>query len=182
MKKVIILLTTFVFTAAGLMAQNQAEVMLVSDQPAEKNIVEVAMSSDQHSTLVAAVKAADLVSALQSEGPYTVFAPTNAAFDKLPDGTVNSLLQPENKGKLKSILTYHVVPGNLDSKAVVNAIKKGNGKAMVETLEGGTLTAMLRDGDVYLMDEKGNTAKVTAVDLMATNGVIHVIDSVVMPE
>ena len=146
------------------------------------NVVEIAVGSEVHTTLVAAVKAAGLVETLQGEGPFTIFAPTNDAFAKLPEGTVASLLEPENKAKLTDILTYHVIAGSLDSKAVVSAIEKGNGKAQVETLNGGKITAMLKDGNVVLQDENGRTATVTAVDLEGSNGVIHVIDTVVLPE
>ena len=149
---------------------------------ADKDIVEVAMGSEAHTTLVAAIKAADLVGALQGDGPFTVFAPTNQAFDKLPDGTLTTLLKPENKGQLAGILTYHVVPAKLESGDVVQAIKAGNGSAMVETLEGGKLKATTKNGKVYLTDENGNMAQVTTVDLEASNGVIHVIDSVVLPK
>lgn len=145
-------------------------------------IVDVAMSSKDHTTLVAAVKAAGLVDTLNGAGPFTVFAPVNSAFEKLPAGTVEMLLKPENKEMLTKVLTYHVVAGNLDSKAVANAIKKGNGKAELTTVSGGKLWAMMKDGSVWLKDEKGNKAKVTAVDLKGSNGVIHVIDSVVMPK
>lgn len=188
MKKVIILLTAvatlFAWSpeAAAQHNDKKAEAVKASYTTADKNVVEVAMGSDQHTTLVAAIKAAELVSALQSEGPFTVFAPTNAAFDKLPDGTLSTLLQPENKEMLTNILTYHVVPASLDSKAVVKAIEAGNGKAEVKTLSGDTLTATLKDGSVYLMDENGNMSKVTAVDIEASNGVIHVINTVVLPE
>jgi len=146
------------------------------------DVVDIAIDSDAHTTLVAAVKAADLVSTLKGDGPFTVFAPTNAAFDALPEGTVASLLKPENKATLQAVLTYHVVAGNLDSEAVVGAIEAGNGKAEVETVQGGILTAYVEDGKVYLEDEKGSKAQVTAVDLKGSNGVIHVIDSVVLPE
>lgn len=149
---------------------------------AEGDIVSVAASSNDHTTLVVAVKAADLVATLQSAGPFTVFAPTNSAFDKLPDGTVETLLKSENKAMLASILTYHVVAGNLDAAAVVAAIKTGNGKAVLTTVNGGKLTASLSGGSVLLTDEKGGVAKVTATDLKASNGVIHVIDTVVMPK
>ena len=187
MKKVIILLmavaTFFAWSPeAAAQYQHKAKAVKTANTEADKNLVEVAIGSDQHTTLVAAIKAADLVSALQAEGPFTVFAPTNAAFDKLPDGTLNTLLQPENKKMLTNILTYHVVPASLDSKAVVEAIKAGNGKAEVKTLSGDTLTATLKDGSVYLMDENGNMSKVTAVDIKATNGVIHVINTVVLPK
>jgi uncharacterized surface protein with fasciclin (FAS1) repeats len=149
---------------------------------AQKTVVDVAAGSKDHTTLVAAVKAADLVATLQSAGPFTVFAPTNAAFAKLPAGTVENLLKPENKATLTKILTYHVVAGNLDAAAVVKAITDGKGKAVVKTVSGGTLTASLKNGKVILTDETGATATVTVTDLKAGNGVIHVIDSVVMPK
>ncbi len=146
-----------------------------------KDVVDIAIGSADHTTLVAAVKAADLVSTLKGQGPFTVFAPTNAAFDKLPAGTVESLLKPENKAQLSKILTYHVVSGNLDAAAVTAAIKSGNGKAVVTTVSGGKLTASVEMGKVKLTDEAGNSAYVTAADLKGTNGVVHVIDAVVLP-
>lgn len=149
---------------------------------AQKTVVDIAVGSKDHSTLVAAVKAADLVSTLQSAGPFTVFAPTNAAFAKLPAGTVDNLLKAENKATLAKILTYHVVAGNLDAAAVVKAITDGKGKVVVKTISGGSLTASLKDGKVILTDENGATATVVATDLKAGNGVIHVIDSVVLPK
>jgi uncharacterized surface protein with fasciclin (FAS1) repeats len=148
----------------------------------KKDIVDVAAGSKVHTTLVAAVKAADLVATLKSKGPFTVFAPTNAAFAKLPAGTVDNLLKPENKAKLASILTYHVVAGKLDAKTVLGAIKKGGGKAVLTTVEGGKLTAEVVKGKVVLTDENGGKATVTATDLKASNGVIHVIDAVLMPK
>ena len=147
----------------------------------DKTIVDIAVGSPDHTTLVAAVKAADLVGTLQSAGPFTVFAPVNGAFDKLPAGTVATLLKPENKSMLAKILTYHVVAGNLDSKAVVAAIKKGNGKVELTTVSGGKLWAMMDGKNVVLKDEKGGKSTITAVDLKGSNGVIHVIDSVVLP-
>jgi len=147
-----------------------------------KDVVDIAIGSTDHTTLVAAVKAADLVTTLKSAGPFTVFAPTNDAFDKLPEGTVASLLKPENKAKLAKILTYHVVSGNLDAAAVLDAIKKGNGKVVLTTVSGGKLTASLDMGKVKLTDESGNSAFVTAADLKGSNGVIHVIDGVVLPK
>lgn len=149
---------------------------------AQKTVVDIAVGSKDHSTLVAAVKAADLVSTLQSAGPFTVFAPTNEAFAKLPAGTVDNLLKAENKASLAKVLTYHVVAGNLDAAAVVKAITDGKGKAVVKTVSGGSLTASLKDGNVILTDENGATATVVATDLKADNGVIHVIDSVVLPK
>ena len=147
-----------------------------------KDIVDVAAGSKVHTTLVAAVKAADLVATLKSKGPFTVFAPTNDAFAKLPAGTVTNLLKPENKAVLTGILTYHVVAGKLDAKAVLAAIKKGGGKVVLTTVAGGKLTAKVVKGKVVLTDEKGGKSTVTATDLAASNGVIHVIDSVLMPK
>lgn len=147
----------------------------------DKNIVETAIASDDHTTLVAAVKAADLVGTLSDEGPYTVFAPTNAAFEKLPDGTVATLLKPENKSKLTGVLTYHVVAGNFRAKDIIGLIEKGNGVAVIPTVNGTELTAMVIDGSVYLKDKNGNKAKVIAADLKQSNGVIHVIDTVILP-
>jgi uncharacterized surface protein with fasciclin (FAS1) repeats len=149
---------------------------------AQKTVVDVTVSSKAHTTLVAAVKAADLVATLQSAGPFTVFAPTNDAFAKLPAGTVEGLLKPENKATLAKILTYHVVAGNLDAASVLKAIKDGKGKVALKTVSGGTLTASLKNGKVILTDEKGGVATVTATDLKAGNGVVHVIDTVVMPK
>lgn len=149
---------------------------------AQKTVVDVAVSSKDHSTLVVAVKAADLVSTLQSAGPFTVFAPTNEAFAKLPKGTVENLLKPENKATLTKILTYHVIAGNLDAAAVVKAITDGKGKVTLKTVSGGKLIASLKNGKVILTDEKGGTAIVTATDLKAENGVVHVIDTVLMPK
>lgn len=146
-----------------------------------KNIIENAVNSKDHTTLVAAVKAAGLVETLQGAGPFTVFAPTNEAFAKLPAGTVESLVKPENKATLTKILTYHVVAGKMDSKAIAAAIKEGNGKATFKTVEGGTLTAMMKGKKLMLMDEKGGTSTVTIADVYQSNGVIHVIDTVVMP-
>lgn len=147
-----------------------------------KNIVENAVNSKDHTTLVAAVKAADLVETLQSKGPFTVFAPTNEAFANLPKGTVETLLKPENKKLLQTILTYHVVAGKFSAADVVAAIKNGNGKAALKTVSGGTLTAWLKGNEVYLTDENGNSAKVTIADVNQSNGVIHVIDAVVTPK
>ena len=148
----------------------------------KNDIVDVAVSSSAHTTLVAAVTAADLVTTLKSKGPFTVFAPTNDAFAKLPEGTIDNLLKPENKSKLAGILTYHVVAGNLDAKAVLAAIKNGGDKVVLKTVAGGKLTATVVKGKVILTDENGGKATVTATDLKATNGVIHAIDSVLLPK
>lgn len=147
-----------------------------------KNIVENAVNSKDHTTLVAAVEAADLVETLQSKGPFTVFAPTNSAFDNLPKGTVETLLKPENKKLLQTVLTYHVLAGKFSATDIASAIKKGNGKATFKTVSGGTLTAWLKGKDIYLTDENGNSAKVTISDVNQSNGVIHVIDAVVTPK
>ena len=146
------------------------------------NIVGVAAGNDSFTTLVAAVKAADLVATLSGDGPFTVFAPTNDAFAKLPEGTIATLLKPENKATLTSILTYHVVAGKFDAAAVVAAIKANNGAFTIKTVQGGTLVASLDGGNVMLKDEKGNMSKVVIADVAASNGVIHAIDSVVMPK
>ena len=155
------------------------EVMLMEDAAA--NIVEVAAGNEAFSTLVAAVKAADLVGTLSSAGPFTVFAPTNDAFAKLPQGTVESLLKPENKDALTGILTYHVVAGKFEAAAVIDAINANDGKFKVTTVQGGSIVLSLMDGNVILTDSKGGTATVVIADVAASNGVIHAIDAVVMP-
>lgn len=146
-----------------------------------KDIIDNAVNSADHTTLVAAVKAADLVGTLKGAGPFTVFAPTNAAFAKLPAGTVESLLKPENKSTLSKILTYHVVAGKVASGDLLKLIEAGKGTATVKTVAGANLTAMVKDGKVWLKDEKGGTAMVTIADVYQSNGVIHVIDGVVLP-
>jgi uncharacterized surface protein with fasciclin (FAS1) repeats len=159
-----------------------AVVLSISAFSQGKDVVDIAIGSADHTTLVAAVKAADLVTTLKGKGPFTVFAPTNAAFGKLPAGTVESLLKPENKAQLAKILTYHVVSGNLDAAAVVAAINSGNGKAVLTTVSGGKLTGTMDNGKVKLTDETGKSAFVTVADLKGTNGVVHVIDGVVLPK
>jgi uncharacterized surface protein with fasciclin (FAS1) repeats len=146
-----------------------------------KDIVDNAVNSKDHTTLVAAVKAAGLVDTLKGKGPFTVFAPTNAAFEKLPAGTVDNLLKPENKATLTKILTYHVVSGNMDSKAIAKKIKAGKGKATLKTVSGGKLMASMDGGKLVLTDEKGGTSTVTIADVHQSNGVIHVVDTVLMP-
>ncbi|MEO8414125.1 MAG: fasciclin domain-containing protein [Ginsengibacter sp.] len=146
-----------------------------------KNIIENAVNSKDHTTLVAAVKAAGLVETLQGPGPFTVFAPTNEAFDKLPKGTVETLLKPENKSMLTGILTYHVVPGNLSSKELMKMIKAGNGTATLTTVAGGKLLVMSKSGKLWIKDEKGGIAAITIKDVDQSNGVIHVINKVLMP-
>ncbi len=160
-----------------------AENPMVGGAPmsANKNIVENASKSKDHTTLVAAVKAAGLVPTLEGKGPFTVFAPTNEAFDKLPEGTVDTLLKPENKKKLTAILTYHVVAGDMTAEKLAAAIKAGNGKATLKTVNGEKLTAEMDGDSIVLVDHKGGKATVTIADVMQSNGVIHVIDSVLMP-
>ena len=146
-----------------------------------KNIVQNALNSDDHTTLVAAVKAAGLVDTLQGPGPFTVFAPTNEAFAKLPAGTVDTLLMTENKSMLTRVLTYHVVSGRMYTRDIAKAIKAGNGKAQLNTVSGGKLWASMQGNDLILTDEKGGMAKVTIANVYQSNGVIHVIDTVLLP-
>jgi uncharacterized surface protein with fasciclin (FAS1) repeats len=147
-----------------------------------KNIVEHAVNSKDHTTLVAALKAAGLVEILSGPGPFTVFAPGNSAFAALPAGTVETLLKPENKGLLTTILTYHVIAGNYDSKAIAKAIKAGKGKAEFTTVSGGKLWAMMDGESLILMDEKGGRSRVIIADVRQSNGIIHVVDSVLLPK
>jgi uncharacterized surface protein with fasciclin (FAS1) repeats len=149
---------------------------------ASKDIIENAVNSKDHTTLVAAVKAAGLVDTLKGPGPFTVFAPTNAAFAALPAGTVDTLLKPESKATLTKVLTYHVVAGKLDAAAIGKAIMAGGGKANLKTVSGGTLTATSSGGTVMLTDESGGTANVTIADVIQSNGVIHVVDKVLLPK
>lgn len=171
MKKLLFALTVLmsVFAMQQTKAQNS------------KDIVDIAVSVDDFSTLVTALKAADLVDALKGDGPFTVFAPLNSGFAKIDSETLNALLQPENKDKLSAILTYHVVSGKLMASDVAAALSKGNGKAELTTLNGGKLTAMKKDDGIYLKDAKGNWSKISKTDVVASNGVIHIIEDVVMP-
>jgi len=181
---VLLLAGTVLFSNAQNMKMASEKTVEVGGAPMypSKNIVENAVNSHDHTTLVAAVKAAGLVETLQGKGPFTVFAPTNSAFDKLPTGTVDNLVKPENKTTLTKVLTYHVVAGRLDSKELMKWIKKGKGTATLTTVQGGKLWIMDKDGKLWLRDEKGNTAQVTIGDVYQSNGVIHVIDTVVMPK
>ena len=174
--------TLAVVMAAGA-ASAMAQVM-VGGAPMypTKDIVDNAVNSKDHTTLVAAVKAAGLVETLKGLGPFTVFAPTNDAFAALPDGTVDMLLKPENKAKLTTILTYHVVPGKLDATALTKEIMAGKGMASLKTVSGGTLMAKASGGKVMVTDENGNTAHVTTADVIQSNGVIHVVDKVLLPK
>ncbi|MEN2415926.1 fasciclin domain-containing protein [Flavobacterium mesophilum] len=174
----VVLVLGFVFTSH---AQKTVMVGGAAMYP-NKNIIENAVNSKDHTTLVVAVKAAGLVETLQGKGPFTVFAPTNAAFDKLPKGTVETLLKPENKKMLQTILTYHVVAGKMNSSDIAKAIKAGKGKATLKTVSGGTLTAWMSGKDLYISDENGNKSKVTIADVNQSNGVIHVVDAVLLPK
>ncbi|MDR7097420.1 fasciclin domain-containing protein [Hydrogenophaga laconesensis] len=147
-----------------------------------KDIIDNAVNSKDHTTLVAAVKAAGLVDTLKGPGPFTVFAPTNAAFAALPAGTVDTLLKPENKAKLTTVLTYHVVPGKWDAAAIMKMINDGKGMASIKTVSGGTLVAKSAGGKVMVTDESGGTATVTIADVYQSNGVIHVVDKVLLPK
>lgn len=147
-----------------------------------KNIIENAVNSKDHTTLVAAVKAAGLVETLEGSGPFTVFAPTNEAFNKLPAGTVDNLLKPENKSKLASVLTYHVIAGRIDSKTLIDAIKNNGGMYTATTVEGDKLMFSMKGKNLMVMDDSGNSAKITIKDVYQSNGVIHVIDTVLLPK
>jgi len=171
---------TLTLSAASVLAQKDPEVGGAAMYPS-KNIVQNAVNSQDHTTLVAAVKAAGLVDTLSGAGPFTVFAPTNEAFAKLPAGTVDTLLKPENKDQLVKTLTYHVVAGRLSGKDIAALIKQGGGKAELKTVSGGTLTASMQMGKLILTDEKGGTATVTIANVYQSNGVIHVIDAVLLP-
>ena len=192
MKKVFFML---LFAAASIAIANQsAAAQMMSNGSKEMNpmvggapmmrtmdIIDNAVNSADHTTLVAAVKAADLVATLKSKGPFTVFAPTNAAFDKLPAGTVESLVKPENKAILTKILTYHVLAGKFDSHAIAKRIKAGGGAASFKTVSGGTLTARMDGNSLVLRDEKGGTSTVSIANVYQSNGVIHVVDTVLLP-
>lgn len=182
MKKLMIAVIALAAFAMAPKAHAQDPMVGGAKMYPSKNIVENALNSKDHTTLVAAVKAAGLVKTLESPGPFTVFAPTNEAFDKLPAGTVNNLLKPENKAMLSKILTYHVVAGRLSAADLMAKVKAGNGKAELKTVEGGTLTAMQKGKKLYLVDEKGGKAWITIADVYQSNGVIHVINAVLMPD
>jgi len=178
------LVFAFALISVVTFAQKKEKTVEVGGAPMypSKNIIENAVNSKDHTTLVAAVKAAELVETLQGKGPFTVFAPVNGAFSKLPAGTVETLLKPENKGVLTAVLTYHVVAGKFNAKDIAAAIKKGNGTATFTTVQGGTLKAMMMGKKLVLMDEKGGKSTVTIADVNQSNGVIHVVDTVVMPK
>ena len=171
MKKLVFILSAFTLFMGVQSASAQES----------KDIVDIAVSVDDFSTLVTALKAADLVPALQGDGPFTVFAPLNSGFAKIDSNTLNSLLEPKNKSALAGILTYHVVSGKLTASDVAAALKKGNGSATLTTLNGARLTAVQKNGGIYLKDSQGNYSKIAKTDVMASNGVIHIIEDVVMP-
>ncbi|GAB3799829.1 fasciclin domain-containing protein [Spirosoma humi] len=183
MKTLKLLFSIVALSAISQVSFAQEKTVTVGGAPMypSKNIIENAVNSKDHTTLVTAVKAAGLVETLSGPGPFTVFAPTNKAFDKLPKGTVETLVKPENKSTLTGILTYHVVPGKMSSADLAKAIADGGGKANLKTASGGTLTAKMKGKKIELVDEKGGTATVTIADVNQSNGVIHVIDSVLMP-
>jgi len=159
----------------------RAEEERMNKEAQENSIAAKAMATESLSTLVTALKAADLATMMSEPGDYTVFAPDNAAFEKLPAGTVETLLKPENKEKLKGILTYHVVPKEVNATTLMDAIKSNDGSYTIETADGGELTAMIQGESVVLKDAAGNTSTITATDVEASNGVVHIIDTVVMP-
>jgi uncharacterized surface protein with fasciclin (FAS1) repeats len=189
-KKVLVMVLLAVVSITLANQRANAQMNSMDDNPMvggaamlkSKDIVDNAVNSADHTTLVAAVKAAGLVATLKSKGPFTVFAPTNAAFDKLPAGTVETLLKPENKGMLTNILTYHVLAGKFDAKAIQKRINAGNGKAWFKAVNGGTLTAWMDGNTLVLADEKGGQSRVTIANVYQSNGVIHVIDSVLLPK
>ena len=181
-RKLFLLVTLMSLSALTALAADKDPMVGGQQMYPTKNIIENAVNSADHTTLVAAVKAAGLVPTLEGTGPFTVFAPTNEAFNQLPAGAVDTLLKPENKATLTKVLTYHVVAGRLTAHDLMRMIKEGNGTAQLTTVEGGKLWVTLHDGKhIELKDEKGGTAMVTIADVFQSNGVIHVIDAVFMP-
>ncbi|WP_158825190.1 fasciclin domain-containing protein [Mucilaginibacter lacusdianchii] len=181
MKKLLIAAFALVAMASAPKTFAQTKMVGGAAMYPTKDIVDNAVNSKDHTTLVAAVKAAGLVETLKGDGPFTVFAPTNAAFDKLPEGTVATLLKPENKAMLTKVLTYHVVAGRLSAADLMAKVKAGNGKATLSTVSGGTLTAMVDGKKLYLVDDKGGKSWVTIADVFQKNGVIHVVNAVLLP-
>ncbi|MEP6610914.1 MAG: fasciclin domain-containing protein [Mucilaginibacter sp.] len=181
MKKLIIAAFAVVAIAVAPKANAQTKMVGGAAMYPTKNIIQNAVNSNDHKTLVAAVKAAGLVETLEGAGPFTVFAPTDEAFGKLPAGTVDNLVKPENKATLTKILTYHVVSGRLSAKELWAQVKAGNGKAELKTVQGGTLTVMAEGKKLYLVDEKGGKSWITIADVFQSNGVIHVVNTVLMP-
>ena len=181
MKRSLLLCTSALLFTGLLGGQTKDPMVGGHEMFSNKNIIENAVNSDDHTTLVAAVKAAGLVDTLEGPGPFTVFAPTNEAFSKLPPEAVSNLLKPENKSMLTKVLTYHVVAGKLSASDLEKAIKAGHGTAQLTTVEGGMLWAMMRGDRIVLKDEKGDVATVTIANVFQSNGVIHVVDTVLMP-
>jgi len=179
--RILTIAALFTFASAALMAGSKNPMVGGQEMYPTKNIIQNAVNSADHTTLVAAVKAAGLVKTLEGPGPFTVFAPTNEAFAKLPAGTVDTLLKPENKDTLTKVLTYHVVPGRLSASDLKKKIKEGNGTAEMTTVEGGKLWASMSGSKIMLKDEKGGMATITIANVFQSNGVIHVIDTVEMP-
>src|SRR5215467_10056536 len=177
----ILLLAVVALAARSAVASSKNPVVGGQEMFPTRDIIDNAVNSKDHTTLVAAVKAAGLVDTLKGPGPFTVFAPVNSAFDALPAGTVDMLLKPENKAMLTKVLTYHVLAGNYSSKEIIKAIKNGNGKAEFTTVAGDKLWAMLDGNTVVLTDEKGGKSRVTTADVRQSNGVIHVVDAVLLP-
>jgi uncharacterized surface protein with fasciclin (FAS1) repeats len=180
-KKIAVLLLSLVTTAATLAVAGSDPMVGRHEMSPAKNIIQNAVNSDDHTTLVAAVKAAGLVDTLEGPGPFTVFAPTNEAFAKLPAGTVDTLLKPENKDMLTKILTYHVVAGRISASDLKREIKAGNGEASLKTVSGGTLIATIQGNNIVLKDEKGDMSTITISNVNQSNGVIHVVDTVLLP-
>jgi uncharacterized surface protein with fasciclin (FAS1) repeats len=186
MKKVFritsLLIATICISTGIISAQEKTVMVGGAAMYPSKNIVENAMDSKDHTTLVAAVKAANLVETLEGTGPFTVFAPTNEAFNKLPAGTVDNLLKPENKDQLTAVLTYHVIAGKIDSKTLMDWIKKNNGTYTATTVQGDKLMFSMKGNNLMVLDESGNSAKITIKDVYQSNGVIHVINTVLIPK
>jgi uncharacterized surface protein with fasciclin (FAS1) repeats len=180
-KKLAVVLAVVAIAVTSAVAAMKNPVVGGQEMYPTKNIIENAVNSADHTTLVAAVKAAGLVETLEGSGPFTVFAPTNEAFAKLPAGTVEDLLKPENKQTLTKILTYHVVAGRLSAVDLRKQIKEGNGQAQLKTVSGGTLIAMMQGKNIVLKDEKGDISTITIPNVFQSNGVIHVVDTVVLP-
>jgi uncharacterized surface protein with fasciclin (FAS1) repeats len=181
MKKIIVAAVALAAIVIGPKTYAQTKMVGGAPMYPTKDIIDNAVNSKDHTTLVAAVKAAGLVETLKGAGPFTVFAPTNEAFDKLPKETVPTLLKPENKAVLTKILTYHVVAGRLSAADLMAKVKAGNGKAELKTVSGGTLTVMQEGKKLYLIDEKGGKSWITIADVFQKNGVIHVVNTVLMP-
>ncbi len=179
--KIAVLSLLVVMAVAAAMARSKNPMVGGQEMYPTKDIIDNAVNSADHTTLVAAVKAAGLVDTLKGAGPCTVFAPTKEAFSNLPAGTVFNLLQPENKGTLTKVLTYHIVPGRLSASDLREQIMAGNGQAMLKTVSGGTLIATLRGKNIVLKDEKGDVSTITIPNVFQSNGVIHVVDTVLLP-